>query len=248
MKKINIFFLFVLLQICILFWIIGNYEYIKSNWKTVYIQATGYDPVDIFRGDYVKIAYKLKLSATQANQIGKKSLYGKKIYIVPKQEKNLIVWVEEILTEKPNDKFFIEISDTSVQSSKEIKVRWDNNQVYTYIQDWCNEDVKQEQYFSGKRVSFSPDTSSNFISYVTIIDEIGGKSSLWNQKWVIEEVWGCEKFLTFRALSADKFFVSEGTWIPLQEKIIQGNMYAKLKVIKNGKVLLLDIVEKGAME
>jgi uncharacterized membrane-anchored protein len=248
MKKINIFFLFVLFQIFILFWVIGNYEYIKTTWKTAYIEVTGYDPVDIFRGDYVNIAYKLKLNKIQETEIQKisTSLVGytrNTLYIIPNQVNNLIIWVEKILTEKPKEGDFIEIENPSVQSFRNIKIRGDNNQEYIYSQDWCSEiENKKETYFSWQRVSFNINNNFNFLSYITIVDELWKIDG--NQKWVIEDVWICEKFLTFRALSADKFFVSEGTGIPLEEKIRKWGMYAKLKIIKSGKVLLLDIVEK----
>lgn len=57
----KIFIACALLQVVILLGIIARFEYLKSTAALWYMPITGYDPTDIFRGDYVNVAYELPL-------------------------------------------------------------------------------------------------------------------------------------------------------------------------------------------
>jgi uncharacterized membrane-anchored protein len=74
---------------------IGNFEYIKWTAKTVFIEAQGYDPTDLFRGDYVHLAYRLPITASQETMINDLP-YKATMYVIPKIEDDIIVGIEDI--------------------------------------------------------------------------------------------------------------------------------------------------------
>lgn len=81
MKRLSLIYSVIALQLVVLATIIGCYEYVKATGQTIYIPVTGYDPTDIFRGDYVNIAYELPIEQGS----GSTSDYDIK-YLVPKVE------------------------------------------------------------------------------------------------------------------------------------------------------------------
>jgi uncharacterized membrane-anchored protein len=62
MTRRHIIILTIILQLAVLGSFVVRYELLKLTGTTLYIPLRGYDPTDLFRGDYVNLAYELPYS------------------------------------------------------------------------------------------------------------------------------------------------------------------------------------------
>lgn len=81
MKKSVLFALAAALQIVLAFSIAARYEYVERTGETLKIRAYGFDPTDLFRGDYVNVDYG-DLSSWSGS-IGFDPKGGERVYVVP---------------------------------------------------------------------------------------------------------------------------------------------------------------------
>ena len=96
MNRKNLTIIFIVLQILVLGSFIVRYEFLKVTGTTVYIPLRGYDPTDIFRGDYVNLAYELPYEGNNLSYS-----YGEKQYLIPEIEGKSVTKIQQITTTKP---------------------------------------------------------------------------------------------------------------------------------------------------
>jgi len=246
MKKSLSFWLLIAFQFCILIGIVVHFEYIKMTGKTVYIEATGYDPVDIFRGDYVNMAYNVKIPSEREDilSLAKKASNQYTYYLIPNIENDIITWVKQITEEKPKDTIFIELDTFFINTQRKLTILWENGISYNYM-DACYIDINEWQ---DVLLHFNKDDEENIfyidfwkqnIEFADIEENI--------VKWIITDTWKCENFLTIRTNKADKFFVSEGEGKDIEKEIDTWNIFAEWKITSNGKIILINLVDKDTI-
>lgn len=168
LRKPLLFGLAITIQIVILLGIIGRFEYIRATGQTLYIELTGYDPTDLFRGDYVNLAYRMSTSPDLLGS-GRTSLYGSVRYIVPKITNGTITGIGRLETEKPSDTLSIEAKDLWIDSRRDIVIRDNtNSHTYNYPDTSCNME-KSEKYTAGSVVYYNTkyQPSSETLGYIT---------------------------------------------------------------------------------
>ena len=246
MKNKYVYFGAVALQMVILFGMIANFQYIRYTAQTVYIEAQWYDPTDIFRWDYINLGYRLSVSPEQKKFIEDNG--SRRYYIVPKIEKNIISWAEEILLKQPKGKTFIKFDSLWVQYSSQITVHGDDGRLLKYEDRSCNNAF----YKTGTKVSFySQDAVRDNLTYISVVDDKtpSPPNTLTKENtWVITNIWPCESFISLTNSDANKFFVKEGSGEQLQNKVRNHEMFAKWALGKNGSVMLEDLVEKKLID
>ena len=234
MKKSLYIFLALSLQFIILFSVIGKYEYIKNTGITTYIEASGYDPTDIFKGDYVNVQYRLPVPEKYNKEV--ENIYSWTFYIVPKIEKDIITGIESIGKKRPNEEIFMKVKNAWIQKSQVLKIKWNDGSIYSYTNTWCDE----KSYKQWSKVWYT--LFNNEITYVTPTDNTWWNAG--NLEGFISELGACQNVLSLSTSQTDRFYVQDKSWIHLEKKIQDGKMYAKWKIGKNGFILFEDLVEK----
>jgi hypothetical protein len=95
----------ILLQLLVLGSFIVRYEILKQTGSTVYIPVTGYDPTDIFRGDYVNLAYELPYTGSVDSSVTRKK------YLIPEIDDNRAIRIKNIVSQKPESGIYFQILD-----------------------------------------------------------------------------------------------------------------------------------------
>lgn len=81
MKKPLLFVLAAAIQIIAMLSIAARYSYVETTGDTVYIPAVGFDPRDMFRGDYANVSYGDLALWTGA--VNFDVTQGKRVYVTP---------------------------------------------------------------------------------------------------------------------------------------------------------------------
>jgi hypothetical protein len=239
MKKTSLIYIALGLQFLILFSVIGKYEYIKNTGITAYIEASGYDPTDLFKWDYVNVQYRLPVPE-KYNSVVEDMSFGT-FYIVPEIKNNVIVWIESIGKKRPKEEIFMKLKNAWVQKSQILKVQWSNGIIYSYSNTWCDE----KNYKKGWKVFYN--LYNNEITYVMpYAENIWANSG--NLEGIISELSACQNTISLSTSQTDRFYVQDKTWWALEKKVQNGQMYAKWKIGKNGFILFEDLVEKESIQ
>ena len=112
MNHKNLVIVFIALQILVLGSFIVRYELLKATGTTIYVPLRGYDPTDIFRGDYVNLAYELPYEGTPTSYS-----YGEKQYLIPEIEGKSVTNIQQITNIKPESGIYFQIQNGWMQSS-----------------------------------------------------------------------------------------------------------------------------------
>lgn len=100
MKKPLLFALAAAVQIIAMLTIAGRYYFVESTGNTVYVPAYGFDPTDLFRGDYALVSYGDLANWTGAVDFDASA--GKRVYVTPElSSTGLFVSVKGISDREP---------------------------------------------------------------------------------------------------------------------------------------------------
>lgn len=106
MKKPVLFALAAALQIVLTLLIAARYEYVERTGETLKIRAYGYDPTDLFRGDYVSINYG-DLSAWSGS-VEFEPKGGERVYVVPTvSSTGEIISISSVSTDVPDSSRYL---------------------------------------------------------------------------------------------------------------------------------------------
>lgn len=101
MKKPLLFALAAAVQIVAMLSIAGRYYFVETTGSTVYVPAYGFDPTDLFRGDYALVSYGDLANWTGA--VDFEAAAGKRVYVAPElSSTGLFVSVKNISDEAPD--------------------------------------------------------------------------------------------------------------------------------------------------
>ena len=103
MNKKKLTIAVIVLWVLITLFIVIKNEYIIASGKEVLLETVPVDPRDMLMGDYVILNYKI-------GQLPLKYFYyknGEEVYVTLKQNERNIASLNKILTEKPENEFFI---------------------------------------------------------------------------------------------------------------------------------------------
>ena len=237
MNKKSLIILAIVFQITVLCSFIVRYEYLKATGMTLYVPLRGYDPTDIFRGDYVNLRYEFPYESS-----GSADLYRSR-YIVPKIEWARIVGVESMSEREPTSKVFFQIKNASANSTREIILStstWelmyrDTSCGYTHTEKYLVwEEVYYEKY------------ENNPVSYIYKIAN-NNSSSQPQKKALIKSLSSCIGTLGLTVSDIDRWFVPDGRGLDLEKKIREGKMYAEWKVGSNGAVIITDVLSEESL-
>ncbi len=185
----------ILLQLLILGSFIIRYEVLKQTGTTIYIPVTGYDPTDIFRGDYVNLAYELPYTGSIDNNIARKK------YLIPEIEGNKIVNIKDIVAEEPMSGIYFQILDGWQNQRISYTLKLESGETMTYT----GMDCANDSYNVGTTVYY-PYYEKGTIA--TITTEIQENTDLWKKATILSKT-GCIGTYRFRTTATDRFFVQE---------------------------------------
>jgi uncharacterized membrane-anchored protein len=94
------------LQLFVLAFIGGQREYILCTGRTIYLRTVPVDPRDFFRGDYVRLRYKISRIDKEYFRDGlltetKSEIKGKQVYVVLKVDDNDLASIVYVTDKKP---------------------------------------------------------------------------------------------------------------------------------------------------
>lgn len=139
MKKSALFALAAALQIVATLSIAARYEYVERTGEILKIRAYGYDPTDLFRGDYVNISYGDL--ATWSGSIDFEPKGGQRIYVVPTvSSSGEIIALESV-------------SDTAPQSGRYLAARELSRNYESPLYGYASEPSSSSSLLSGEWVS-----------------------------------------------------------------------------------------------
>lgn len=137
MNRKNLTIIFIVLQILVLGSFIVRYEFLKATGTTVYIPLRGYDPTDIFRGDYVNLAYELPYEGNNLSYS-----YGEKQYLIPEIEGKSVTRIQQITTTKPESGIFFQIQNGFSNQTEEFTLESASGKVLSYHSTMCIAEIK----------------------------------------------------------------------------------------------------------
>jgi uncharacterized membrane-anchored protein len=229
MKRQYLIILAIIFQIIILWSFVIRYEILKATGYTIYIPLRGYDPTDIWRGDFVNLAYELPYSGTG-------QVYNIK-YIVPTMSGTTITNIQELSEKKPSEWLYFQVESAWTNMNQDIIILTENGEkVYK------NTNCESTQYSSWVQVEYESWGRNDTISWISPIKTRIDKEEY--KQGTIKSVGPCTWSISFRTNQTDRWFVKEGTGKNLEDKIREENMYAEWKLWKNGAVMLTDILSE----
>lgn len=105
MKKSVLFALAAAVQVVAVLTIAARYEYVETFGKTVYIPVYGFDPRDVFRGDYASLSYGENASWT--GTLGFEPKTGQTVYVAPELTSTGFFDSVKSVSEKEPSEFFV---------------------------------------------------------------------------------------------------------------------------------------------
>jgi uncharacterized membrane-anchored protein len=237
MNKQKYIILAILLQIGVLMSFVVRYEMLKASGTTVYVPLRGYDPTDIWRGDYVNLAYEIPYT-----QSGNESYFYSAHYLTPEIVGDRIVGVKSISREKPNKGLFLQISNASPRTSRDIIITTMSGTELIYRDRNCN-----PIYTVWWVVNYETWKNNGNTEQISIYPvKLWSENIYWNTdkrlQATIQSIMPCEGSLNIRTAATDRWFVPDGTGLELEKKIRENTMYAEWKVGKNGAVVLTNVI------
>ncbi len=232
MKRTYLIILAIIFQIIILWSFVVRYEVLKATGKTIYIPLRGYDPTDIWRGDYVNLAYELPYSGTG-------QFYNTK-YIIPIMSGTTIAHIQSLSETKPESWLYFQVENAWTNMTQDIVLRTESGEKI-----YKNTNCETSTYTSWVEVEYESWGSNNTISWISPIDSKTRQTT--NKRGVIQSITPCTGMINFRTKETDRWFLEEWTWRDVENKIREGNMYAEWKLWSNGAVILTNIVSESEL-
>lgn len=239
MNHKNLVIVFIALQILVLGSFIVRYELLKATGTTIYMPLRGYDPTDIFRGDYVNLAYELPYEGTPASYS-----YWEKQYLIPEIEGKNVTKIQQITTTKPESGIYFQIKNWFLNQTEDFTITNASGVTLMYHSTICAPEFKVWDsiiYTSWDR------NNSDTISQIMKQDP-QLKTDLYYETWKTGKILTAEECTgtyRFQTTATDRWFVPEGEGIDLEKKIREGNMYAEWKLGGNGAVIITGIMKKN---
>ncbi|MBC7503761.1 GDYXXLXY domain-containing protein [Candidatus Gracilibacteria bacterium] len=223
----------IVIQLIVLGSFIIRYETLKSTGTTLYIPLRGYDPTDIFRGDYVNLAYELPYSGSTVSN------YGENQYLVPKMQGNMILGVQSLGTTRPDTGIYFQIKNGGGNQQEIYTVKTGSGDILTY----SGRDCLGKDYKVGDTVYYPSYEESGKVIYSISKKQESKIDTSWKSAKILTKS-ACTGTYRFQTTAADRWFVKEGTGLIIEKKIQEGNMYAQWKVGGNGAVIITNLVSK----
>ncbi len=236
MNRKTLTIIFIALQILVLGSFVVRYELLKATGKTIYIPLRGYDPTDIWRGDYVNLAYELPYEWTELPYS-----YGENQYLIPIVEGKSVIWIDRIITTKPTSGTFFQIKGGFSNQLQKILIQNQLWETITYQSPGCYWELKVWD-----TVSYN-NWNTSMTDTATSVVKKDSTSSTYYSDWKtgsISSVWKCEGSYRFQTTSTDRWFVPEWEGHDLEDKIRKGDMYAEWKVGNNGAIVITGVMSK----
>ncbi len=236
MNHKNLVIVFIALQILVLGSFIVRYELLKATGTTIYVPLRGYDPTDIFRGDYVNLAYELPYEGTPASYS-----YGEKQYLIPEIEGKNVTKILQITNTKPESGIYFQIQNWWMQSStQKYTMTSSSGSKIEIMSTFC-----QNEWKPGDKVLYISG-DANEVQSIRVLSKEDTENSI-RQWWKVATLiskWECIGTYRFQTTATDRWFLPEGEGIDLEKKIREGNMYAEWKLGGNGAVIITGVVGK----
>lgn len=238
MKNNKLFFwIAIVLQIVILVIIIIRYSSVLIGWTEILIKARPVDPLDLFRGEYVTLAYSI--DSFEHNLGSGVYTMGETVYILPEFGKDwkIVDSIKNVLKEPPSDWLYFQAKIKQI--SKKV------DYVLSYMSWWVE--------YTG--------SYSNFVYLDDGIGDVWDDISVYmNWDWTISyfykktdngdlamdqaylKSWKIlKKSMVFDSISldywVDRFFVKEWTAKDIEKGIREDSVYVIWKV-KSGRIVV----------
>jgi len=237
------FFLLILLQILILAGMIGYRHYWVETGEKIMLRVSPVDPRDLFRGDYVHLAYEI--SSLDLDRLSVKEVFRprEKVYVILEKEPDDTWKAAGIAKSLPSGKKFIQ---GMVEFEKKDSSRWE----ITLKDDLGNLHPLSPRWWSemhpGGRVTFCLDRRGRVTSFAkeepSRKDPCRGGPSLTG---VIADI----KATPFRLLQVEygieSFFVQEGKGRDIESGRAGQDLRAEAVLRKDGKAMLKSLWVDG---
>ena len=230
------FFLLILLQILILAGMIGYRHYWVETGEKIMLRVSPVDPRDLFRGDYVSLAYEI--SSLDLDRLSVKELFRpkEKVYVILEPETDGTWKAAGVAKSRPSGKKFIQGTaafEKKGSSRWEITLKDDNGNLHHLSPRWWS------GMQTGARVTFCLDQRGRVTSFAkedpSRKDPCRGSPSLTG---AIADI----KTTPFRLLQVEygieSFFVQEGKGRDIESGRIGQELKVEAVLRKDGKAML----------
>jgi len=230
------FFLLILLQILILAGMIGYRHYWVETGEKIMLRVSPVDPRDLFRGDYVSLAYEI--SSLDLDRLSVKELFRpkEKVYVILEPETDGTWKAAGVAKSRPSGKKFIQgtVAFEKKGSSRwEITLKDDNGNLHHLSPRWWS------GMQTGARVTFCLDQRGRVTSFAkedpSRKDPCRGSPSLTG---AIADI----KTTPFRLLQVEygieSSFVQEGKGRDIESGRIGQELKVEAVLRKDGKAML----------
>lgn len=232
--------------VIILLAMIVRYQSIVLTGTEVHVLVQGYDPRDIFRGDYVMLSYPVnQRNGSVVTWAG----YWKTIYVTPSMSGSEFVSISALSLERPASWLFFKARIVSTpQRSQKIYIEYSSGKIQTGF--WYDSH-NYEPFATGYQlwdkvqiVDYVRDDTTNFY----IADRFqNSRNFSSDMRYLTGTITQAFPELTSLSLtySTDKFFVKEWTGRPIEDSIRTGTVYAIWKVSSAGDIVVESLLADG---
>jgi uncharacterized membrane-anchored protein len=237
------FFLLVILQILILAGMIGYRYYWLATGEEVVLRVSPVDPRDLFRGDYVRLAYEI--SSLDLDQLSVKEDFRpkEKIYVILEKGSDGTWKASGAAKTPPSGKKFIQglVEFERKDSSRwEITLRDDQGNLHSLSPRWWSE--KQP----GGRMTFCLDKRGQVVSFVK--EDPSRKDPCRGGPFLTGTVADI-KATPFRLVRVEygieSFFVQEGKGRDIESRRAGPDIRVEAVLRKDGKAMLKSLLVDG---
>ena len=155
MSRKSLIILAIIVQLAILASFVVRYEILKSTGTTVYVPLRGYDPTDIFRGDYVNLSYELPYSGS----IDTDDDYSEQLYATAELDTRSVLSLSRVSTTRPTSGIFFQVRGGSANQKESYTILTASGKTLAYESSQCM------GYQMGEQISYyswdNDDTISN---------------------------------------------------------------------------------------
>jgi uncharacterized membrane-anchored protein len=132
MSRKTLIIIAIILQLIVLTSFVVRYEILKQTGTTVYIPLRGYDPTDIFRGDYVNLSYELPYTGSTDNYSYEQQ------YLIPVITGKTVTGIREIAKMRPESGIYFQIRNGWMQdSTQQYTIKTKDGTVLGYSGSSC---------------------------------------------------------------------------------------------------------------
>ncbi len=233
MNRKTITIIAIAIELIILGSFIVRYETLKSTGTTLYIPLRGYDPTDIFRWDYINLAYELPYNGVAT------AYSSERQYLIPEIQGRLISGVRAITTTRPTDGTYFQIKNGWSSARQEIyTLETGSGEILTYTGTTC----LGNDYKITDTVYYAAYTEGNKSIYSISKEQWKNINNIWEATILTKSA--CTGTYRFQTTATDRWFVKEWTGLDLEKKIRKWDMYAEWKAGNNGTIIISNILTK----